>query len=255
MLGGTSHVATCELAQTYPQLINQAQSLSMDLNQLQLLKQAFELAVTFSDGLYRAQGVPLINHLIRTASILMVEKQPLVVVLVGLLHAAPILHKFDRSHRSAGLQQKKQALEKHLNADIAALVMQYELLPWYSMQSLQMHRSTIDQASEVTRQLITVRLANELEDNLDGAMLFSNKQRQTLRLGDYLSNCIALAKQLQLTFVALRLEEVKHYSEQASVAEKLQRDYRQGYEMPAKRLWRRSLAEELKYQMMRLLRN
>ena len=67
-------INTEPLAQTYPQLINQLFAEKIAQTDILKIKIAFELALDFSDGIYRAQGVPLINHLIRTASILIQEK-------------------------------------------------------------------------------------------------------------------------------------------------------------------------------------
>lgn len=61
-------------ALTYPQLMNQALSCDLSDSELLQLHRAHEFAQLFADGIYRAQGVPLLSHLVRTASILLAER-------------------------------------------------------------------------------------------------------------------------------------------------------------------------------------
>ena len=53
--------------------------------------------------------------------------------------------------------------------------------------------------------LLSLRLANELEDNMDFAMFYSSASRKKLRNDAYYDACIQLAKSLQLNFIAQQL--------------------------------------------------
>jgi hypothetical protein len=93
--------AVATYALTYPQLMNQALSCDLSESDLLQLRSAHEFAQLFADGIYRAQDAPLLSHLVRTASILLAERQPVSVVLAGLLHAAYTLQYFDGSVRAS----------------------------------------------------------------------------------------------------------------------------------------------------------
>lgn len=244
---------TWQLAQTYPQLVNQLLGHHETEANLHRLKSAFDIALAFSDGIYRAQGVPLLNHLVRTASILVEENQPMPVVIAGLLHAGCLLHKFDHSCRS-------QLGAKHLinmlgqfGTEVPQLVANYPDLPWYTPAALKAHIANVQGLELSTRQLIIIQLANELEDNLDLAICFSAKQRQHLRLNSYYEECITLAKALQLDFIAKHLELNRQLQLSSTIPGFLQRHYKQSYEMPTKRMWQMSFVEKAQQRLKLLL--
>jgi hypothetical protein len=64
-------------ALTYPQLMNQAIAAALDTEAVVRLRATYELAERFADGVYRPQGEPFLCHLVRTASIVLAEGQPL----------------------------------------------------------------------------------------------------------------------------------------------------------------------------------
>jgi (p)ppGpp synthase/HD superfamily hydrolase len=246
---------TWQLAQTYPQLINQLLARGETEANLQALKSAFDLAQAFSDGIYRAQGVPLINHLVRTASILVEEDQPMPVIIAGLLHAGCLLHKFDHSSRSQLIAKPLSVMFRQLGAEVTRLVAHYPDLHWYNPAALTTHIENVQRMDEGTRQLVIIQLANELEDNLDLAICYSAEQRQHLRLNSYYDECITLAKALELDFIARHLEIIKQLQLSANIPSFLQRPYKQSYEMPNKRMWQMSFIEKAKRGVKLLLHN
>jgi (p)ppGpp synthase/HD superfamily hydrolase len=235
---------TWQLAQTYPQLVNQLLSRGETEANLRVLMSAFDIALAFSDGIYRAQGVPLINHLVRTASILVEENQPMPVVMAGLLHAGCVLHKFDHSCRSQLVAQRLSVMRQLLGAEVPRLVAHYPDLPWYNSAALKAHIENIQCLDEATRQLVIIQLANELEDNLDLAIGYTAKQRQNLRLNSYYDECITLAKALKLEFIAKHLELTRQLQLSSKIPFFLQRPHKQSYEMPSRRLWQMNFVEK-----------
>jgi hypothetical protein len=77
-----------ELAQTRTALREQAIAAGCDAASVRALESACDYATLLSDGLYRADGRPFLNHLIGTASVLVRYGFRQDVVLAGLLHAA-----------------------------------------------------------------------------------------------------------------------------------------------------------------------
>ena len=86
-------------AQNYPQLMNQAQAAGLSAQELLELRSAFVLAQRMSRNLYRAEGCPLLNHLVRTASIALAQTRDLQLTIVALLHAVYVLHAFKKKSK------------------------------------------------------------------------------------------------------------------------------------------------------------
>jgi len=71
-------------ALTYPQLMQQAQAQGLPAAELARLHRAYDALERLSDGFHRAQGMPFICHLVRTASIVLAERQPVEVVIAAM---------------------------------------------------------------------------------------------------------------------------------------------------------------------------
>ena len=228
------------LAQTYPQLMNQLRDCGYSQEEMERVREVFELALRFSDGIYRASGVPLVQHLIRTASILIVEKQSLKIVIVGLLHAAFVLSRFESSLRSTGTRRQRLDLELIGGEEIIRTLQDYEAIGWYSEDELNEHLHQIHTYGDSLRSLLVVRLANELEDRLDHASDYDASDTEAERSVRRLEKYVALAEQLDLDFLVENFKLILDQSRELSVPDSLTRPYFRGYEMPEKRMWRKS---------------
>lgn len=87
-IGLEQPMAAAELAQTRTALREQAVARGYDAGSVRALKSACDYATLLSDGLYRPDGRPFLNHLIGAASALVRYDFRMDVVLAGLLHAA-----------------------------------------------------------------------------------------------------------------------------------------------------------------------
>jgi len=124
------------------------------------LRAAHDVAEQMADGLYRAQGVPLLCHLIRTASIVLAERQPIPVVVASLLHAAYLLQEFE----GAGWRAPSRAtLQQAIGEDAESLVSDYCRFPWFSQACLD------DQAdAEFPLRQFNLRIAKGLRERHGG---------------------------------------------------------------------------------------
>jgi len=240
-------------ASNYPQLMNQAIDKGYSEQDLRLLKTAFDFALRFSDGVYRAQGIPLIDHLTRTASIVMTCSQPIAVVITGLLHAVYVIHKFDHSVRSRNITPRKKYLDELLGKPISEMILQYEELDWYKESVLKGYITGIEQLDEKTKALIIVRLANELDDHLDMAMSYSSNARKAFRSNAYGSECVLLAQKLGLNDVSIQLANILERQEGEPVPDFLKTEAPQGYELTEK-VWKKSVIESIKQSIKRLIK-
>jgi len=247
-------IDTEQLAQNYPQLINQLFAEEFSLTDISKIKNAFEVALSFSDGIYRAQGVPLINHLIRTASILIQEKQPTDVIIVALTHAAFVIHKFDNSLRTSKLAPKRKTITDELNDNIAGMLISYEQLHWYNVDAINEHIKMVEAGDNRNSILLSLRLANELEDNMDFAMLYSSTARKKIRNDAYNEACIVLAKRLKLNFIAQQLDYWLTPVSENIIPLDFVRNKKQGYEVPLNRIWQKNTLEKLQTLIKQIIR-
>lgn len=225
-------------AQTYPQLMNQARALNGSADELRELKATHGLAEAMSDGLYRAAGVPFLHHLVRTASITMADGYPPVVVRAALLHAAGFLHGFEASRRERPGGVQRRAVREAAGHDVERLLFEvYARLPWRGLDDLAAHRRDLADYDEASRRAVAIRLANELEDYLDGAMAYADPKVDRLATVARRDDCAALAEALGLDPLAHDLREAFDGHLAGTVLPELGSGHRIGYERPRAHLW------------------
>jgi (p)ppGpp synthase/HD superfamily hydrolase len=178
-------------ALTYPQLMNQAIAVALDTEALVRLRATYELGERLADGVYRPQGEPFLCHLVRTASIVLAEGQPLPVVQAALLHAAYSLRRRVGDANSRG--SRRAWLQKAAGPEVEQLVFAYDQLPWNASAQLKRHVEGFARYDQTTRRVVLLRLANELEDHLDRSAAYASadlvRRRQERRDG-----CLTLAR-------------------------------------------------------------
>jgi len=238
-------------ALTYPQLMNQALSCDLPETDLLQLRRGHEFTQMFADGIYRAQGMPLLSHLVRTASILLAEHQPIRVVLTGMLHAVYLLAYFDESTRQRPRRSHRAHVRNEFGAEVDKLIDEYSRTSWYSADIINQHRQRLDGYPERTRSALKVRLANDLEDSLDLALAYTGADRARRRLEACVSDSIALAQAMSLHNIAADLQACNEIQRSRELPDFLVLDRRSGYELPRRRLWQAGLAESTVVKTMR----
>jgi (p)ppGpp synthase/HD superfamily hydrolase len=218
-------------ALTYPQLMNQALEQGLEEESLVRLRAAHDVAEQMADGLYRAQGVPLLCHLVRTASIVLAERQPLPVVLASLLHAAYLLQELE----GAGRRAPSRAILQQAIGDYAeSLVSDYRRFPWFSQARLEDHLRGLDGYAERERNLLLIRLANELEDHLDYGVLYcGNGESRREYIRSPLNQSVNMAQALGLATLAARLDRAFRETLTAEIPPALRNPHDYTYMQPA----------------------
>ncbi|MEB4208903.1 DUF6817 domain-containing protein [Mycobacterium sp. 94-17] len=186
--------------------MNQAIACGMDAEALCRLKAAHDLAAQLTFGMHRSQGVPFLCHLTGTASIALGEDAPVDAVAAALLHAAYILHAFDGSDRRVRPAQRS-LLAREVGAGAERLVWEYHHLPWGTARALDAHLAGLATAPPAARQLLLLRLANELEDHLDLAGAYANPARARERAAELGGRVVELARRLGHPLLAADLED------------------------------------------------
>jgi hypothetical protein len=123
-----------------------------------------DLAIRLFGARFRASGVPFVCHLVGTASILAAAGSRVDVVVAGLLHAAYRQGDF-RGSGAATAGDRRRLVADAAGPAAEALVHAYAAFPWPAG------------AAEPTADpdLVRIRIANEIDDHRDGAMLFARK--------------------------------------------------------------------------------
>ncbi len=242
-------------AQNYPQLINEATLARFSAIELTAIQRAFVMAQSMSHGFYRASGIPLLNHLVSTASIVLADTRGPTPVLLALLHAAYVLHRFDNSTVSPNLAKRRKDIRREFGPYIENQLWNYQNMLWYQNSAVQDYLRRSKELDEDTRLLLTVRLANELDDHLDDAMSLTDLKHVDRTTSDFLDSCRLLAIELNLPVIASELETlIKAQAERATSVDAPARpgwNRVEGYEFHHP-IWRMSALEKVKYSFLKL---
>ena len=183
-------------AQTNIQLVNQLYRDSYTVAELRPILSCYELAMRLFTGRFRASGKTFIAHLIGTASILGSLRTPSSLVAAGLLHAAYATGDFGDGVQGIS-NAKREQVRAVAGEEVEEYLARYDALPW-SDKHIAGHHNQIDVLSRIDRDVLLMRLANELEEYLDLGMLYfgEERRRRTNYLNDNGQLMIQMAEKL-----------------------------------------------------------
>jgi (p)ppGpp synthase/HD superfamily hydrolase len=171
-------------AQTNLQLMNQMRGNSYTTSEIGLAVRSYDLAVRLFTGLYRASGKTFLAHLVGTGSILADLQAPAPLLAAALIHAAYEIGDFgDGAHGIS--PQRRDLIRSAIGDEIERYVAAYSSLRWNEHTMRELH-GKLDSLSSLERNVLLIRLANEVEDYLDLGILYcgEEKRRQTNYLND-----------------------------------------------------------------------
>ncbi len=194
-------------AQTNIQLFDQLCRQGYSETELNCILKAYKLAISLFTGYFRGNGKTFIAHLVGTASILTSLKAPVEVVAAGLLHAAYLQGDFGDVKKGISNKRREQ-IRLAVGPDIEEYIAKYTALPW-NEDHISAIAPTLNTLNLGDRQVILMRLANELEDHLDGGILYCANFEKRLRYvrssGDLM---VKMAQELGYPSLASQLERV-----------------------------------------------
>jgi (p)ppGpp synthase/HD superfamily hydrolase len=171
------------------------------------LARAYELASELFTGQHRGSGKPFVDHLVGTASILAAHGAPKVATIAGLLHAAYDLGDFGDG-RGGPLPERRREVSRIVGDDVEAHVHGYSELRWVD-STIREVAASIATLAPLRRNVLVMRLANEIEDHLDlGIRYCRNAAKRIDRLGARAEATVAIANALGETSLAQELERV-----------------------------------------------
>jgi hypothetical protein len=142
-------------------------------DELRPIHDAYNLAAKIFAGQIRPEGRPFTCHLVGVAGILAALGQPPYVICAALLHSALSQGDFGTG-RGLVTGAARRLLARSVDPRTFTLVDGYDRLAWRA-DNLKAWTVAGSVGDATLRTLITMRLANELEDALDGGLDFSEK--------------------------------------------------------------------------------
>jgi (p)ppGpp synthase/HD superfamily hydrolase len=157
-------------AQTNIQLLNQLRREGYALADQEAVAAAYGLAMRLFSARFRPSGKPFVAHLVGVTSILAALHARISVVTCGLLHAVYLQGEFGDGQ--TGMTEENRAqVRAVVGDDVEALIHDYTLLEW-SAATIPALVDGIGQMGARSRDILLVRVANELEDHLDLGVLY-----------------------------------------------------------------------------------
>jgi hypothetical protein len=200
---GTTHV----YAQNNLQLFSQLFQLGYSHTEIIHIVEAYHLATQLFTCLYRPSYKCFVSHLVGTASILSTLRAPVALIAAGLLHAAYFRGVFGEDHKGIS-ESKRNQMRSVVGPETEAYIARYMTLPWTGSMISSLQRDTA-QLSDFDRNVVILRLANELEDHLDLAILYGpNIEKRIARINRIGHLLIDLSQKLGVPVLGKEFERV-----------------------------------------------
>lgn len=194
-------------AQTNIQLYNQLVRDDCSGADLNLIRRAYELAVQLFAGLYRPCGKPFLDHVVGTASIAQAIHGKPALTAAGLLHSAYSHGDFGLAGRLSGRLRCRRMVEL-VGREVETYVRLYSGLAW-SWRAARALMDRIDSLTPTEREVVSLRVINELEDHLYGGTLYCySASRHKDKLEERRELLSGLARSLCLTALQREVDRV-----------------------------------------------
>jgi len=208
-------------AQTNIQLFNQLRREGYSSTDLNLIRDAYELAMASYSCRFSPSGRPFISHVVRTASILASFNLPVKVVAAGLLHNVYGTGDFGNGAGRIS-NANRQKISRALGHEVEEYISRFPSSYWGS-PTIQLARSNPDQLPPIDRDLVLILLADHLEHLLDlDALYYVTAERRY-----YLENsriAAEIAERLRMIALAAELKDAVREAESAEVPVELRAD-------------------------------
>ncbi|MBD2740768.1 DUF6817 domain-containing protein [Coleofasciculus sp. FACHB-1120] len=192
-------------SQTNIQLFNQLRAEGYSSNDLSCIRDAYQLTMQLFTGAFRASGKTFIAHLVSTASILASLRVPVEVVAAGLLHATYTHGDFGDGKKGIS-DAKREQVKRAVGKEVEEYLARYAMFSW-NKKTIPAIFHRFDTLDPLDRNILLVRLANELEEYLDFGIVYCGdfKHQQYINYDGHL--IIEMAQKLGFPNLANHLAE------------------------------------------------
>jgi len=209
-----------DYAQTSVQLFDQLKAKGYSEKEREQVQNAYATAMQLFTGLYLPSGKVFLDHLIGTASILASLQTSVEIVAAGLLHAAYLHGDFGGTTKGISESKRKQ-VRSAVGEVIEDYVAKYDHLLW-TWENVQKVYANLADFRGVDGQVFLIRLANELEHQLDlGGIYYveSEKEQKEHQIGlmTYGSMLVSMAERLGFSSLAAEMTPVFNNTMSAQV--------------------------------------
>jgi (p)ppGpp synthase/HD superfamily hydrolase len=205
----TGRASAVTYAQTSLQLFNQMRQAGYSQDDLATVRRAYDLAVRLFTSEYRGSGKPLLSHLVGTASVLVSLRARAPLVAAAVLHAAYLFGEFGDGRRRSS-PAKREIVRRAVGAEIEELITRYDALRW-EPQHVPHIQGRLASMTPEEREVLLLRLANELEDHLDlGVLYCGNAEGRRAAIRSWLGLSVDMARQLGQPVLAAELDRAFH---------------------------------------------
>ena len=218
-------------AQTNLQLYRQLAEEGFTAPEIGTVAAAYSLGLRLFPGTYRGSGKPFVAHLVGTASVLASLRARIPVVVTGLLHAVYTHGEFGNGW--PGISDRKRAeVRAAVGTEIEDLIARYTRLRW-ERHTIPAILARVDTMTPVERDVLLVRLANELDDHLDlGILYLADAERRREFLRNHLHATVEMAERLGAPALARSLGEVFAEVAGAEISRGLERGHAESFRLP-----------------------
>jgi (p)ppGpp synthase/HD superfamily hydrolase len=161
-------------AQTNVQLFNQLRCEGYSEEECELVRRTYEFAMLLFSGLFLPSGKGFIDHLVGTASILASLHTRIEIVAAGLIHAAYLHGDFGGARKGVS-DAKRRKVRDAVDENVENYVHGYDRLLWGTREAIQTVDDHLADLGPIDCEVLLMRLANELEHELDLGNLYCNK--------------------------------------------------------------------------------
>jgi HD domain len=204
--------ACFEYAQTNIQLYRQILERGYSAQDIDNVRQAYELAIRLFAGKFQTHGKTVIAHVVGTASILVSLRAPVTIVTAGLLHNA--FWGGDFADGTIGVTEaRRKYIRRHVGQEVEEYLVGFANLN-ANEQTASLLRARVFQMSQSERHVVLLYLADNLEHNLDAGVLYYNDAQRRLYLNAEGHMWADMANELGFSKLAEELRRV--YSDNAA---------------------------------------
>jgi (p)ppGpp synthase/HD superfamily hydrolase len=190
-------------AQTNLQLFNQLSESGYAKKELSLIYDAYQLVMELFTGGFRSSGKPFIAHLVGTASILTSLGAPGKVVAAGLLHATYTNGDFGDGKKGIN-NARREKIRLAVGEEVEEYIARYTALPW-NEKSISAICDRFDTLNTIERDVLLIRLTNELEEYLDFGILYCGELKYQRYVNHSSDPMVEMAEKLGFPTLAKQL--------------------------------------------------
>ena len=210
-----------ELPQTNLQLYALLLQHGWVANDLERMAKAYDLALSLFVGRVRPSGKPFICHLVGSAGAAAIASDQPDTSVASLLHAAYDFAQWGDGQAGAA-HSRRQLLRSVTGHNVEALVFRYSTLDW-NVEAVNQLLKGASSLPDLDRSVVLMRLANEADDMVDLGLRMSTKGNEPLHQPHAVATQVALARALELEYLADLLQAVFRENEVAEVPAELRR--------------------------------